>query len=81
MLASKLTVATWNLGGFTSAKVVDVQRLLHDHKVDVLCIQELKWGKERTLAGFQALTCPRSSRVGGVALYIRSTLPHLPLKV
>ena len=62
MLASKLTVATWTLGGFTSAKVVDVQRLLHDQKVDVLCIQELNLWQERTpltLAGFQALTCPR----------------------
>jgi hypothetical protein len=77
-----LTVASWNLCGFSAAKVPDVVRFLTEEKVDVLCVQELRWGPERTavrVPGFHCVCQPRTQKGGGVALYLRSTLPHQPL--
>ena len=74
-------MATWNIGGFTAAKTTDIARVLEDEQVDVLCLQELHWSRERTsinIPGYNAITNPRNSKGGGVALYIRSSLPHQP---
>ena len=78
-----LTVATWNVAGLTTAKVPDIRRFLDCHKVDVLCVQELRWGPLRTpihIHGYNAITQPRTNRGGGVALYVRASLPHQPLR-
>ena len=82
-LQQRLTVASWNVAGFTANKVADLTHFLHTHKVDVLCMQELRWGTERSplsIQGYSATTLPRTSRGGGVALYVRASLPHKPLR-
>ena len=47
-------------------------------------MQELRWGEGRSpinISGYRATTLPRSVHGGGVALYVRASLPHKPLRL
>ena len=49
--------------------------------MDVLLLQELRWGPQRSttnIPGYSAITQPRTSKGGGVAIYVRSSIPHKP---
>jgi len=81
-----LKILIWNANGI-SRKAKDVELFAHNKKVDILLVTELrlKRGETVKIYGYAYYPAYRPSlnnnSVGGVAVFVRTTLRHFPQRV
>jgi len=71
-----LRIGSWNACGLTQDKRVFMRHLVEVENIDILLVQELKWGAQEahTLEGWSCLARPRTTGGGGVAVFARQGL-------
>nr|KAG5710959.1 hypothetical protein BaRGS_013693 [Batillaria attramentaria] len=77
-----LNIAQWNSEGLQKKKP-ELQKFLHDNKIDVICIQETmtKDNQKIFIRGFEAFRRDRKDRhKGGIITFVRNTIPAVEVQ-
>jgi endonuclease/exonuclease/phosphatase family metal-dependent hydrolase len=79
-----LKVIHWNCFALTSVRQVELVNFINFFKPDIISLQEIKLKEELSnlrlnINGFTTYVKARSDRGGGVAILIRSEIPHSPI--